>query len=335
MTKIRKLALVDPDILKNLIAGNCPNNVLNKQMTKKSKKTKKVKHGKRESVHKARVVAGLTSSKVRPSRLGKQRAANAAAITVIPPPDIRRANALEEELETVLTRRNTKKKNSEKNRRLYNNRLSELMNIRRRRMHMGPARPAAGKLQQQQQQQLEGTTGSTADDTRHRLTYDSDDEDGIIWNDTALPQSVRIRAATLLNQLRSNRLIQWDNDTHEMIVDGRAIPGSNIIDLASHAVSQRQAARPIRGSPGPPPGFNKFAQVLRETNVPRALIKNQRRWDEIFEKSQPSPFRDWDSSWECLRRESWRDLGHVIRHWGSQVAMREPILWVKPLGANQ
>ena len=184
---------------------------------------------------------------VKYSRLGKQRAADAGAVTVIPPPDIRRANALEEELETVLTRRNTKKNNSEKNRRLYNNRLSELINIRRRRIRMGPAPPAAVVSQQQQQQyQLEGTTGSTAGATRRRLTYDSDD--GIIWNDASLLQSVRIRAATLLNQLRRNRLIQWDNDTHEMIMDGRAIPGSNIIDLASHAVSQRQAARPIRGS---------------------------------------------------------------------------------------
>ena len=299
MTKIRKLALVDPDVLRNLIDGNCPNNVLNIQMTTKNKKTKTVKHRKGKSVRKARMVAGLTSSKVRPSRLGKQRAADAGAITVIPPPDIRRANALEEELETVLTRRNTKKKNSEKNRRLYNNRLNELMNIRRRQIRMGPAPTATviSQQQQQQQQQLEGTTGSTAAATRRRLTYDSDDdEDGIIWNDASLPQSVRIRAATLLNQLQRNRLIQWDNDTHEMIVDGRAIPGSNIIDLASHAVSQRQAARPIRGSPGPPPGFNRFAQVLREANVPRALIKNQRRWREIFGKTQPSPFRDWDSS---------------------------------------
>ena len=239
----------------------------------------------------------MASSKVRPSHLGKQRAADAGAITVIPPPDIRRANALEEELETVLTRRNTKKKNSEKNRRLYNNRLSELMNILRRRIRMGPTPPTA-VISQQQQQQLEGATGSTAVATRRRLTYDSDDddEDGIIWNDASLPQSVRIRAATLLNQLRRNRLIQWDNDTHEMIVDRRAIPGSNIIDLASHAVSQRQAAGPIRGSPGPPPGFNRFAQVLREANVPRALIKNQRRWREIFGKTRPSPFRDWDSS---------------------------------------
>ena len=128
MTKIRKLALVDPDILKNLIAGNCPNNVLNKQMNNKPKTTKTVNHGKGKSVRKAKMVAGLASTKVRPSRLGKQRAANAGSITVIPPPDIRRANALEEELETVLTRRNTKRKNSEKNRRLYNNRLSELMN---------------------------------------------------------------------------------------------------------------------------------------------------------------------------------------------------------------
>ena len=114
MTKIRKLALVDPDVLRNLIDGNCPNNVMNIQMTTKNKKTKTVKHRKGKSVRKARMVAGLTSSKVLPSRLGKQRAANAGAITVIPPPDIRWANALEEELETVLTRRNTKKKNSEK-----------------------------------------------------------------------------------------------------------------------------------------------------------------------------------------------------------------------------
>ena len=295
MTKIRKLALVDPDILKNLIAGNCPNDVLNKQMTNKPKMTKTVNHGKGKSVRKAKMVAGLASTKVRPLRLEKQRAANAGSITVIPPPDIRRANALEEELETVLTRRNTKRKNSEKNRRLYKNRLSELMNIRQRRIRMGPAAPAA--VISQQQQQLEGTTGSTVAATRRRLTYDSDDDwDGIIWNDASLPQSVRIRAATPLNQLQRNRLIQWDNDNHEIIVDGRAIPGSNIIDLASHAVSQRQAARPIRGSPGPPSGFNKFAQVLREANVPRALIKNQRRWDEIFGKTQPSLFHDWDSS---------------------------------------
>ena len=59
------------------------------------------------------MVPGLASSKVRPSRLEKQQAADAGAVTVIPPPDIRQANALEEELETVLTRRNTKKKNKE------------------------------------------------------------------------------------------------------------------------------------------------------------------------------------------------------------------------------
>ena len=293
MTKIRKLALVDPDILKKLIAGACPNNVLKKQMVRKSKKRKTVKREKRESIRQTKLAPGLTSSKVRPSRLGKQRAAAAAAIPVIPPPDIRRANALEEELETVLTRKNTTNKNSEKKRALYNHRLSELLDIRRKRMHLGPPPPPMSKSQQHE---LGKPVESAVDNIRRRLSYDSDDEDGIIWNDAALPETVKVRAATLLNRLRRNRQIQWDSDTHEMIVDGRAIPGSNIIDLASHAVSQRQAASPIRGSPGPPPGFNKFAQVLREANVPRALIKNQRRWNEIFGKTQPSPFRDWDSS---------------------------------------
>ena len=255
MTKIRKLALVDPDILKKLIAGACPNNVLKKQMVQKSKKRKTVKREKRESIHQTKLAPGLTSSKVRPSRLGKQRAAAAAAIPVIPPPDIRRANALEEELETVLTRKNTTNKNSEKNRALYNHRLSELLDIRRKRMHLGPPPPP---MSRSQQHELGKPVESAVDNIRRRLSYDSDDEDGIIWNDAALPETVKVRAATLLNRLRRNRQIQWDSDTHEMIVDGRAIPGSNIIDLASHAVSQRQAARAIRGSPGPPPGFNNL-----------------------------------------------------------------------------
>ena len=155
-------------------------------MTTKNKKTKTVKHGKGKSVHKARMVAGLAYSKVRPSRLRKQWAADAGAITVIMPPDIQWANALEEELETVLTRKNTKKKNSEKNHRLYHNRLSELINILPRQIRMRPAPPAA-VISQQQQQQLEGTTVSTAAATRHRLSYNNDDEDGIIWNDAALP----------------------------------------------------------------------------------------------------------------------------------------------------
>ena len=275
------------------IAGACPDNVSKKQMMQKSKKTKKVKRGKSQSVRQTRLAAGLTSSKVRPSRLGKQRAAAAAAITVIPLSYIRRANVLEEELETVLTRSNTKSKNSEKNRALYNQRLRELLDIRRKRIHLRPPPPPTSKSQQHK---LKKPVESAVDDIRQSLTYDSDDDDGIIWNDAALPRSVKVRAVTLLNRMRRNRQIQWDSDTHEMIVDGRAIPGSNIIDLASHTVSQRQAARPVRESPGPPPGFNKFAQVLREANVPRMSIKNQRRWNEIFRKTQPSPFRDWDSS---------------------------------------
>lgn len=283
------MALVDPDVLKKLIKGTCPNNITKKQIIQKPRKTKAVKRRKKGSGH-PKLKAGLTSSKVRASRLGKKRAASATAISFIPPLDIRRANDLEEELETVLTRK--KAKNMEKNRALYNNRLSELMDIRRKRMYHVPAIPSP----KPQQPQLEVADESKVDDVRRQLTFDSDDEDGIIWNDTALPRSVKVRAATLLNKLRRNKQIKWDSDTHEMIVDGQSVPGSNIIDLAAHAVSQRQANRPVRGSPGPPPGFDEFAKVLREANVPRVLLKNRRRWSEIFGKTHPSPFRDWESS---------------------------------------
>ena len=128
---------------------------------------------------------------------------------------------------------------------------------------------------------------------------DSEDSDiEVLLKDisTAVPKTVKQRASSLLEVLRRGGRVRWTPRTREIIIDGYRMPGTNALDLAVHAVSQRQSTTPVRGSPGPPPGFRAFARVLREENVPRVLVRNRRRWNEIFDSDKPSSFDGWESA---------------------------------------
>ena len=286
MPKVRKLALIDPDLLKTLLTTSTTAS-LRSHVTRHEKKKRK-KSKKANSKKKTSLAAGLASNKVRATVSGRAAAAAAAAraATTVPTPLASRSQALEEEMETVLGR----KEGGEKNRTLYNQRLVELLAARRQQQDRN--RPHTTKRYKK------ATLVERKENIRKKLTYDTDsqDEDEITWEHAILPKSVKARAATLLTNLRRGGRLHWNPDTHEMVIDGRTVPNTNIIDLAAHAVSQRQATMPVRGSPGPPPGFDKFAGVLRRANMPRVLLRNQRRWNEMFEKSEPSSFRDWESS---------------------------------------
>ena len=41
----------------------------------------------------------------------------------------------------------------------------------------------------------------------------------------------------------------------------------------------------MHGSPGPPPGFAEFAAALRRANASRELVRNRRRWSQIYSAS--------------------------------------------------
>ena len=71
------------------------------------------------------------------------------------------------------------------------------------------------------------------------------------------------------------------------MVNRRTVPGSNIIDLASHVVRERRAAPRKIQSPGPPTGFAVFSKIIRELNIPKELIRNKRRWGGIYDSSTP------------------------------------------------
>ena len=88
----------------------------------------------------------------------------------------------------------------------------------------------------------------------------------------SIPKSMKKRAEALLAHLKEREdVITWD-DMGQVLVDGVLIPRSNITDLVSDAMRSRKNFNPI--------GVHEFYKVLNKINVPKDLVRNERRWDE-------------------------------------------------------
>lgn len=95
------------------------------------------------------------------------------------------------------------------------------------------------------------------------------DDDDVV--DT-LPQRFKNKGRVLLKRLRHNPDVSW-NDRGELIVRGRLVSGSHIADLLNDIARRRKNFEPQ--------GWQAFADVLRESNVPRELVGHPDRWDYI------------------------------------------------------
>ena len=97
------------------------------------------------------------------------------------------------------------------------------------------------------------------------------------------PKSVQDRVSSLTSHIeeRAGDRIKWDDDG-TVFVDGEEIRGSNITDILIDLASQRQEKIPKRGTPGPARGLDKVGRILKDTNVSKTLIKNQRRTEQVY-----------------------------------------------------
>ena len=95
-----------------------------------------------------------------------------------------------------------------------------------------------------------------------------------------IPKTMKTRAEALLAHLKERGdVITWD-DMGQVLVDGVLIPKSNISDLVSDAMRSRKHFNPV--------GVREFYNVLNKINVPKDLVRNERRWDET-EKMDEKP----------------------------------------------
>ena len=107
-----------------------------------------------------------------------------------------------------------------------------------------------------------------------------------------IPKSMKSRAEALLAHLKERGdVITWD-DMGQVLLDGVLIPKSNISDLVSDAMRPRKHFNPV--------GVREFYNVLNKINVPKDLVRNERRWDEtekknVDEKTKELTIPEWIS----------------------------------------
>ena len=107
-----------------------------------------------------------------------------------------------------------------------------------------------------------------------------------------IPKTMKTRAEALLAHLKERGdVITWD-DMGQVLLDGVLIPKSNISDLVSDAMRSRKHFNPV--------GVREFYNVLNKINVPKDLVRNERRWDEAEKKKvdeKPPPKELTISKW--------------------------------------
>ena len=108
-----------------------------------------------------------------------------------------------------------------------------------------------------------------------------------------IPKTMKSRAVALLAHLKERGdVITWD-DMGQVLVDGVLIPKSNISDLVSDAMRSRKHFNPV--------GVREFYNVLNKINVPKDLVRNEKRWDEagkkenVNEKTKELTIPEWIS----------------------------------------
>ncbi len=81
----------------------------------------------------------------------------------------------------------------------------------------------------------------------------------------SLPFNVRRKGKMLLNHIKSDPdHFKWQK-SGELVVDGTAVPTSNITDLVHYATRDRKTAKS-------PAGFKEFKKLLGESNVPQEAL---------------------------------------------------------------
>ena len=87
-----------------------------------------------------------------------------------------------------------------------------------------------------------------------------------------IPKTMKTRAQALLAHLKEREdAIAWDS-SGQVTLNGVFIPKSNISDLISYAMRPRKHFNPV--------GVRKFYDVLNEINIPKDLVRNEKRWSE-------------------------------------------------------
>lgn len=96
---------------------------------------------------------------------------------------------------------------------------------------------------------------------------------------SSIPQRYRTKAAGLLEYLKEDAEVDWDERGH-VYLGQRKLDGSHIVDLLHDAMRHRKKH-------GKPQGWEELSSYLRSRNVPREIVPNE-EWQKESQKHPPS-----------------------------------------------
>jgi hypothetical protein len=116
---------------------------------------------------------------------------------------------------------------------------------------------------QQSQPVLNSNQGETSESSVQHPTFtDNDILDSV-------PKTSRTLARSMINRLKANRdQVSW-NKRGELVIEGNPVAGSNIIDLINDQLKSRKDFNPT--------GWEQFTETLGKMNMPKYLMRNERR----------------------------------------------------------
>ena len=138
-----------------------------------------------------------------------------------------------------------------------------------------------------------------------------------------IPKTMKTRAQALLARLKERKdMIKWDS-SGQVTLNGVFIPKSNISDLISDAMRPRKHFNPV--------GVRKFYDMLNEINIPKDLVRNEKRWSEVNEKpqkvkvavslgkSKKKKIKNWIETEPSVKRKrnqtgGWYSFLHDLKH---------------------
>ena len=88
-----------------------------------------------------------------------------------------------------------------------------------------------------------------------------------------IPKTMRLRATALLNRLKERPDVISRDKSGQVSPDGEKIPQFNISDLISDALRVRKGFNPK--------GAREFFRVLSKMDMPKDLVRNERRWKQM------------------------------------------------------
>ena len=116
-------------------------------------------------------------------------------------------------------------------------------------------------------------------------------------------KTMKKKAQRLLEKMKSISGVEW-NDRGELVYKNTAVAGSNMVDLVNDVLRKRKAFEPQ--------GWQTFARVLKDANIPMDLVGNPDRWgymqstlmDDLPRKKQKGRRRRSSQS-TALQRLHW------------------------------